>query len=309
MEVVKEGTGCVFVSLLVASAVKVGVLNWIRQLAWKRLEKVGEVLALFVYPVKSCRGVSVTSAIVTDLGLESSNIRDRLFLVVRSNNKYRHIDMRTVPLMGLIVPSLHGQCMHLDAPEMPTLVLPLEVNSSPRTLIDCMIYGELFKGTDCGDQAGSWFSKYLKKDGLRLLYRGNTPECHNQRSFTDAPCSLFNTASLADLNERLAEPVAVRNFRPNIVVSGASAYDEDNWDEVIIGKVHFQRIDSCLRCIMINVDPETGLKNRSNQPLKTLLEYRLDPVEKYAVFGSLLQLISHPGKICVGDAVYVMRKT
>lgn len=43
----------------------------------RRLQRIGTVLRLFVYPVKSCRGVPVGLAQVTAMGLRSGELRDR----------------------------------------------------------------------------------------------------------------------------------------------------------------------------------------------------------------------------------------
>uniref|UniRef100_A0A8C6Y742 Molybdenum cofactor sulfurase middle domain-containing protein n=1 Tax=Naja naja TaxID=35670 RepID=A0A8C6Y742_NAJNA len=42
-----------------------------------RLKLVGTVAALFIYPVKSCRGVAVKRAEMTSLGLRGEKLRDR----------------------------------------------------------------------------------------------------------------------------------------------------------------------------------------------------------------------------------------
>ena len=42
-----------------------------------RLQRMGTVSSLFVYPVKSCQGVAVQRARVTPMGLQSGEMRDR----------------------------------------------------------------------------------------------------------------------------------------------------------------------------------------------------------------------------------------
>jgi uncharacterized protein YcbX len=82
--------------------------------------------------------------------------------------------------------------------------------------------------------------------------------------------TLQNEASIADLNSRLSEPVSPLHFRPNFLVKGAEALEEDNWDWIKIGQVVFRNIKPCTRCIFTTVDPETGVKSPSIEPLKTL---------------------------------------
>ena len=62
-------------------------------------------------------------------------------------------------------------------------------------------------------------------------------------------------------------------FRPNIVVNGTEAFQEDSWKRIKIGSVVFSQPKKCARCVIINIDQETGLKTGA-EPLKTLASYR-----------------------------------
>ena len=42
--------------------------------------------------------------------------------------------------------------------------------------------------------------------------------------------------SMEDLNSRMEKPLPIIRFRPNIVVKGAKAFDEDHWAEITIGE-------------------------------------------------------------------------
>ena len=120
-------------------------------------------------------------------------------------------------------------------------------------------------------------------------------------SFADGyPFLLTSEASLADLNSRLHVPVSMKNFRPNIVISGGvSAYAEDVWQRVIIGEITFELVKPCSRCIMTTIN-EKGQKSESREPLKTMAQYRKN--EFGICFGQNLVHLS-PGKIRVGDLV------
>ena len=71
---------------------------------------------------------------------------------------------------------------------------------------------------------------------------------------------ILSEASLAYLNTRMEKKVKINNFRPNIVVTGCNAFEEDTWDELLIGSVEM---------IMTTVDPDTGVIDRK-EPLETL---------------------------------------
>jgi uncharacterized protein YcbX len=69
-----------------------------------------------------------------------------------------------------------------------------------------------------------------------------------------------------------SESITPSTFRPNIVLEGASAYDEDYWINIKIGMEEFQILGKCNRCRMICIDQKTGEEGR--EPLKTLSSYR-----------------------------------
>lgn len=92
-----------------------------------------------------------------------------------------------------------------------------------------------------------------------------------QGAYPDATSyTLISESSIADLNSRLENPVSAQYFRNNFVVKGTQAFEEDEWDWVRIGNVVFKNVKPCTRCIFTTVDPETGLKNKKTEPLKTL---------------------------------------
>jgi len=102
-------------------------------------------------------------------------------------------------------------------------------------------------------------------------------------SFADqCPLLLISTSSLADLNSRMATPISMQNFRPNVVVDGCDAYAEDQWKIIHIGDVEFEVTQACVRCVLTTIDPVT--KKKGKEPLKTLADYRRDP-DGGVIFG------------------------
>lgn len=58
----------------------------------------------------------------------------------------------------------------------------------------------------------------------------------------------MNEGSVAELNSRLDHVVTPLQFRPNFVVKGPLAFEEDSWKWVRIGKnVIFRNIKPCTR--------------------------------------------------------------
>ena len=90
-------------------------------------------------------------------------------------------------------------------------------------------------------------------DGIRLmrLHRG---------AFDSSPVSLIGTATVAHLCRSIDQPVDARRFRPNLVVETDEPFVENSWTgrTLRIGDaaLRIDRLDK--RCVMINVDPETG---------------------------------------------------
>ena len=79
---------------------------------------------LFVYPIKSCAGVEVQEAILTETGLEF----DRAWMVVDEQGEF--LTQRELPRMALVKPQLKTYEMVLRAPGMLALHVKLDEVSS-----------------------------------------------------------------------------------------------------------------------------------------------------------------------------------
>jgi uncharacterized protein YcbX len=96
------------------------------------------------------------------------------------------------------------------------------------------------KGRRYGENVSNWFSTFLETPDLDLVYfdeqfkpryvKNMEPEFPNEALDSDAvayhdmsPFHLASLESIDDLNKRLANPIKIYNFRPNIIVSGVDA--------------------------------------------------------------------------------------
>ncbi|MDQ2769603.1 MAG: MOSC domain-containing protein, partial [Bacteroidota bacterium] len=125
-------------------------------------------------------------------------------------------------------------------------------------------------------------------------------------SFADAyPFLLIGEAALADLNARLAQPVPINRFRPNLVFAGGTAYEDDTWDQFQIGELPFRAVRGCGRCVLTTIDQATATKNPASEPLRTLATYR--QADTSTLFG---QNVTGPGAghLRVGDALTVLSR-
>ncbi|KAM8897200.1 mitochondrial amidoxime reducing component 2 isoform 1-T2 [Lycaon pictus] len=304
------------------AAAALGTVAWRRARSRRRgrLRQVGTVAQLWIYPVKSCKGVRVSAAECTALGLRCGHLRDRFWLVIKEDGHM--VTARQEPRLVLVSITCEGECLMLKAPGMDQLVLPSKLPPSNK-VHDCRLFGMDIKGRDCGDEAAQWFTSFLKTEAFRLVQfekhmKGRpskeifSPVVPNyQVAYPDcSPIMILSEASLADLNTRLEKKVKMDQFRPNIVVTGCDAFEEDTWDELLIGNVEMKKVLYCPRCILTTVDPDTGIIDRK-EPLETLKSYRLcDPSEKQIYKSSPLFGIYYSvekiGSLQVGDPVYRM---
>ncbi len=258
---------------------------------------------LSVYPVKSCRGISVGAATLDRWGLQ----HDRNWMVVDADGRF--ISQRTHPRLALVEPALGRELMTLRAPDMPVLELPASGRAGPERMVS--IWEDSCRALDQGDAAAEWFSRCLGQPA-RLVRIGAgfaraVPQARYPAgadvSFADAfPVLLLSVASLGALNARLATPVPMNRFRPNLVIDGCPEFAEDSWRHLRIGGVEFQVVSACKRCVITTVDQSTGTPG--TEPLATLATFRRD-AEGSVVFG---RNVVHQGvgTLRVGDAVQVL---
>lgn len=244
--------------------------------------------SLYLFPVKSCAGISVKQFTCSPTGA----LFDREWMVV--NAELRFVTQRELPRMALVKTSLGENSLVLSAEGKK----PLEVFFSSAGKISPMeIWGQIAEAKDEGDEAAAWLSDFLGQP-LRLARslagkrsRQLGEEHQRELRFTDDyPLNIASLSSLADLNGKLGQQLEMLRFRPNIVVSGAEPWEEDRWASLRIGP-HVLRVGkACTRCTITTVDPATAEKGA--EPLKTLATFRKNEKNKIE-FG--IHLHSAPG--------------
>ncbi|BEV72345.1 MULTISPECIES: MOSC domain-containing protein [unclassified Paludibacterium] len=254
---------------------------------------------LFVHPLKSGRGIEYTRAFADQQGL----LHDREWLLVDGSGAF--MTARTHPAMVRIeIDLIPGAALFKTADRAPVLAM-MTVYDEP---VECQVWGDHFVAYHGDERVDAWFSDYLGEP-CRLLWLGQQPTRSQKDqeaalSFADGyPYLLVNQSSLEALNGLLAKPVTVRHFRPNLLISGAAAYEEDDWLRIRIGEVLFEVTKPCSRCVLTTVDPDTGVKDEQNEPLKTLIRTR--QLAEGICFGSNLRALN-AGLIYVGDEVEVL---
>lgn len=263
------------------------------------------IAALFHYPVKSLRGVACDAL---ELGPRGP-LHDREWMVVDAANRF--LTQRTTPVMATLTAALGDDGLTLSDDHGGRIGLPLAASGAAH---DVVIWRDTVRALDCGDDAARWLSErlgqacrlvHLPPDTIRPLDPKFSPRADAQTGFADAwPVLLTNAASLDALNRDLPRPLGMERFRPNVVVTGAPAWAEDEWRVVQAGLVTFDLVKPCARCAVITTDQRTGDKPDGPAPLPTLAASRtLQPFG--AIFG---QNAVHrgPGTLRIGDAVTVV---
>lgn len=240
------------------------------------------IARLFVYPVKSCAGVEVQEAVLTETGLDL----DRAWMVVDAEGEF--VSQRELPRMALVRPQLKHSDVVLRAPGMLALHLSLDAVEAPARV---RVWDDEVAAYDMGDVAAQWFSDFLGQrlrlvrfdpEQRRVSDRRWTGDAEALNQFSDGfPLLVASEASLAGLNERLAAQghpaVGIERFRPNIVLAGVEAHDEDRLETLRIAAeqpVVLKPVKPCPRCPIPDIDPATA--ERSPAVTEALQGYRRD---------------------------------
>lgn len=255
-----------------------------------------------VYPVKSAGGIAVQEWNVEPRGLA----HDRRWMVVSPDGGF--LTQREWPRMALILPTLEADTLRLDAPGQEPLRVPLLPEGETRTV---QVWRSVCEAVSAGADADAWLSAFLETpcglvympDETRRTVSADYAAGEGIVSFADGyPLLLIGESSLADLNARLADPVPMNRFRPNLVVGGLAPFAEDDWAQVRVGSVLFHLVKPCARCAMTTVEQATGVLN-GPEPLQMLAGYRRDNGK--VLFGQNL-IPDGPGVVRVGDSVEVV---
>ncbi|GAC1604045.1 MAG: MOSC N-terminal beta barrel domain-containing protein [Ramlibacter sp.] len=224
------------------------------------------IARLFIYPVKSCAGVELQEAVLTETGLDL----DRAWMVVDEAGQF--VTQRELPRMALIRPQIKLYEVVLRAPGMLALHLQIDVVEQSARV---RIWDDEVSAYDMGATAAQWFSDFLGRklrlvrfdpEQRRLSDSSWTGELQALNQFSDGfPLLVVGQASLDLFNAKLAasgrSPVAMERFRPNIVLSGIEAHDEDrvaSFDVAAESVVVLRAVKPCPRCPIPNVDPRTA---------------------------------------------------
>jgi uncharacterized protein len=264
---------------------------------------------LHIYPVKSCRGIPLQSAPLSHTGLAD----DRHWMLVRPNGRF--VTQRELPRMALIATAVNAGSLTLTAPGMPPLAI---TRGNGADALAVTVWKFSGSGIDCGEDAARWCSEFLETPLRLVRFDEQQPrECDatwtaGTRAITEFsdgfPVLVISRASLAELNSRLPRALPMERFRPNVVIDGVAAFDEDRIHELSTPSVTLRLVKPCLRCSITTTDQQLGAVD-GVEPLATLKSYRHDTAMHGVKFGQNAIIVKGTGaRLQVGEAFDVTWK-
>lgn len=258
------------------------------------------ITGLWFYPVKGCRAVATPEVRLVDTGFAG----DRRFVVV--DEKGLFLTQRDVPELARIDATYRDDALVLACEGHGELRVPLAADAGEREI---QVWSSHGIANDTGDAAAAWLRPILGRP-VRLMRAGSSWKRSFDRdgvtgplTFADGyPLLMISEASLQDLNGRLPEPVPMERFRPNIVVSGITAYAEDALLTAQTNGITLRGVKPCTRCAVTTTDQRSGERDARSEPLRTLARYRNDKELRGVKFGMNVAVTGGSGGLLrVGD--------
>lgn len=268
------------------------------------------VTQLFIYPVKSLRGIAVKQSLLLPTGLEY----DRYWMIV--DDKGHFLTQRQCPDMALIDTQIQDNKIILS--KGTSAPLSVEINRSHQPdAFEAKIWKDTCLVVDEGTQASKWLTTHLKRPAklVRMQASFKRPQSkpellggNTNTFFADAaPFLICNEASLKQINQFLDNkqfaPAFIENFRPNIVISGIDAFAEHQISLLKNQQYSLKHCYPCQRCVIPTINIETGEKRADRQPFTLLGEINPMPgTNKLPAFGENATLLTGANKhIKTGD--------
>ena len=266
---------------------------------------------LFIYPLKSGRGIALPSAEIDAFGLPG----DRRAMITDPDGHF--ITQRELPELARIEVRADASSLRLSMADKETVV-PLP---SAERRIDVSIWKTIVSAGLADDDSNRTLSKWLGRDVRIVFFDDDARRTASAEwagdgtpvAFADGDQILVTTtgsltALTADLQAHGEGSVGMERFRPNIVIDTEEAWPEDRWAAIEIGGIRFDLVKPCARCIMTTQDQQTGSRDVPN-PMPAMGRTRMSADRR--VPGPLFGWNVTPranGRIAVGDAVKVLEE-
>ncbi|MEM8886866.1 MAG: MOSC N-terminal beta barrel domain-containing protein [Bacteroidota bacterium] len=264
-----------------------------------------KISQIHIYPIKSCGGIALEQAQLSDRGL----LYDRRWMIVDPRGNC--LTQRENAQMALIRTAIEGERLRIwhNFKKIAALEIPIEIHM--QSVMEVSLWGDQFLASRHSDATDAWLSGVLGQPCHLVFMHQESKRPVDPRyakageivSMADGyPHLIIGEASLAHLNEKLIEKgeeaVPMNRFRPNIVFEGGSPHIEDSWSDIQIGELNFKAVKPCARCQLTTIEQETA--KRGKEPLRTLSSYRKEGAK--VLFGMNL-LHEGNGVINIGDEI------
>jgi uncharacterized protein YcbX len=273
------------------------------------------IAELNLFPIKGCRGMSLSRATLAATGLDVDGIGDREWVIVDEDGEF--LSQREYPRLALVETRMTGSSLRLKAPGMLQLEVPFD---SEGDVVQARVWDDTVAAVTQGEIADAWFTNFLGRPARLLRFDPEHRRLASHRwtgkdeapyKFADGfPLLIAGTASLADLNARLQRAghaaVDMARFRANIVLAGLEAYDEDYLKQLRIGEAVLRAVKPCARCSVPGVDPASGEHDSAVPDMLARYRARTGGEPQGVMFGVNAIVSGGEGALlCVGDAVEV----
>jgi hypothetical protein len=260
------------------------------------------IAELYVYPIKALGGIGLQQATLSDIGIQY----DRYWMLTDAKGQF--ITQRDLSWLCAFEVSFVQGGIRVQYKGSAVEIAFASQSSGER--VESAVWDTPVVGIAEEAAVNKWFSEQLGFEA-KLIRASEGMRFDSRRpdvrvGFADACQYLFvGESALAYLNARLNAPIGADRFRPNVVFSGGTPHEEDEWASLSAGSLHFDAVKSCARCQVITIDQQTGIAGK--EPLKTLAQYRTKDNKVY--FGRYFALKGKEGVLSVGDVLLPMSST
>jgi hypothetical protein len=280
-----------------------------------------QITDLFIYPVKSLKGIPLKEA---ETGLRGFKY-DREWMITDSD--YQFLTQREIEAMATITVSIAKDFLLLESSKGNELKINL--NAKREESVQVSVWRDTCNAYDEGEVASYWLTDelgYWQGKTLRLVRfcsdrKRPVPAKYlhgreAESAFSDQfPYLITTWDSLKRLNEGLnkngKQEVTMARFRPNIVVRDITSIENQTSLDLISqeGNYEFGLRKPCKRCKITTINQDSGEIIDFKEPLLTLTSLHFSSENYGAFFGQNAILLSDQEcVVSVGDLLQTSTK-
>ncbi|MDP8161783.1 MOSC N-terminal beta barrel domain-containing protein [Pasteurella skyensis] len=260
------------------------------------------ITQLWIYPIKSCKGIAVSSIDLLESGLRY----DREMMIV-DDETGKFVTQRSDKILAHIEVSLPDEeSVQLTFNKRSIIFKKQYIQTQA---VDTTVWRRDVPAFDQGDEVACFLSQIIGRN-VRLLATRPVDTLNAQKNilFQDGQAvHLLTESSLNHAQQALSDyQIDTQRFRPNIVIGKSEpneileAFSEDNWKKVSTEQIDLTITKLCERCAIPSINPQTLDKERAVDHY--LKQYRM--IDKKPMFG-VCGYSSKLGTLNIGDTIIV----